>query len=134
MGQEIKEKDILKYFSKYGKVEHVDLKRNMNDRSKGFAFIVFKDVETLNKVLAKSGHIIQGRKIHFAKAAAHGTVKRRGGFKRGRGKFGHSGRGAKFSDRGGFRGGFRGRGNFRGRGGFHSGFGGPQIVLNYNYA
>ena len=97
----------------------------------GYAFVVFKDVKTLNKVLAKSGHIIKGHKAFFAKAEAHGYAKtpaQRGGFRggsRGRGSF-----------RGGFRGhgDFRGRFRGRGRGGFHSGFGGPQVVHNYNYS
>ena len=48
MGQKVNENDIKEYFEKYGEVSHIDLKRNsLNGRSRGFAFVVFKDVQTL---------------------------------------------------------------------------------------
>ena len=156
LGQEVNEKDIKKYFMKYGKVVDVDLKRNVNGSSRreyitsillfnlfssnlvkipfkmftGYAFVVFKDVATLNKVLAKSSHIIKGHKAFYAKAEAHGYAKanasaQRGGFRGG------------LRGRGGFRGAFRGRGGFRGgfgrRGRFGGPVGAPQVVHNYNY-
>ena len=100
------ENDIKEYFGAYGDVILVDLKRNLKGRSRGFAFVVFKEVETLNKVLAKQGHMIKGRKAYCDKAIRGGG--NRGGFRGGRGEsFGRgSGRGLK-TGRGGFRGGNR---------------------------
>ena len=125
LAQEANEKDITEYFESFGEVILVDLKRNWKGRSRRFAFVVFKDVETLNKVLAKQGHMIKGQKVFVAKAKPPGSAESgglRGGF-RGRGKLRGSFRGrGGYSDRGGFRGGFRGRG----RAGHH-----VQLVQNF---
>ena len=96
----------------------------------GYAFVTFKNVEALKKVLAKQGHMIKGQKAYVAKAKPASAD--RGGFRggiRGRGKLrgsfrgrgGYSDRGG-YNDRGGFRGGFRGRG----RAGHH-----VQLVQNF---
>jgi len=62
LAQEATEKDITDYFSKFGEVVSVNLKMDqMTGRSRGFAFVVFKDVETLNKVLQEE-HAIKGKK------------------------------------------------------------------------
>ena len=71
LAQEANEKDITEYFSKFGEVVSVNLKMDqMTGRSRGFAFVVFKDVETLNKVLAEEGHAIKGKKVAVKKAAS----------------------------------------------------------------
>merc|ERR1719189_3194662 len=41
----------------------------MTGRSRGFAFVVFKDVETLNAVLSQD-HAIKGKKVAVKKAAS----------------------------------------------------------------
>ena len=86
----------------------------------GYAFVTFKNVEALKKVLAKQGHMIKGQKAFVPKAkppAKRGDF--RGGFL-GRGKLRGSFRGrGGYSDRGGYndrrgaRGGFRGQGRAR---------------------
>ena len=144
LAQEVNEEDLKEYFEKYGEVSQIDLKRNSpNGRSRGFAFVVLKDVETLNKALAQS-HKIKGKDAIIERAFAKNVEPaQHGGF---RGAFGVRGRNS--ANRGGFRGG-RNRGGFRGgrgkrfghgsgralstadRGGFR---GGHQFVLNYNYA
>ena len=70
LAQEATEKDITEYFSKFGEVVSVNLKMDqMTGRSRGFAFVVFKDVETLNKVLQEE-HAIKGKKVAVKKAAS----------------------------------------------------------------
>ena len=70
LAQEATEKDITDYFSKFGEVVSVNLKMDqMTGRSRGFAFVVFKDVETLNKVLQEE-HAIKGKKVAVKKAAS----------------------------------------------------------------
>jgi len=70
LAQEATEKDITDYFGKFGEVASVNLKMDqMTGRSRGFAFVVFKDVETLNAVLSQD-HAIKGKKVAVKKAAS----------------------------------------------------------------
>merc|ERR1719288_141502 len=63
LAQEATEKDITDYFCKYGEVTSVNLKMDqMTGRSRGFAFVVFKDVDTLTAVLSQD-HAIKGKKV-----------------------------------------------------------------------
>ena len=139
MAQEANENDIKEYFESYGEVDYVDLKTNWKGRSRRFAFVVFKNVETLNKVLGHEGHMIRGRRVICEKAVRNSA--NRGGF---RSDFGERGRIS--ANRGGLRDGFgpRGRGGFRGglrgrggrvadRGGF-SGGRRENVVHFHNYA
>ena len=51
-------------------VVSVNLKMDqMTGRSRGFAFVVFQDVDTLSKVLAEE-HAIKGKKVAVKKAAS----------------------------------------------------------------
>lgn len=60
----IQEKDLYNYFSDFGTVKKVNLlRRKDNGLSKGFAFIFFKDLKGLNRVLKKEDHYILGRKV-----------------------------------------------------------------------
>ena len=118
LAQETNEKDITEYFAKFGKIENLDFKFTHNGKCRGFAFVVLKDIETLNKVLAQ-GHEIMGQEAIVERAFAKNrgqSSAHRGGF-----RDGFRGRGRIAASRGGFRSGFRGqnrgRGGFRGRGG-----------------
>merc|ERR1719515_333869 len=69
LAQEATEKDITEYFGKFGEVASVNLKMDqMTGRSRGFAFVVFQEVDTLNTVLSQD-HAIKGKKVAVKKAA-----------------------------------------------------------------
>jgi len=73
---ETTEKDLREYFSKFGNIESLTLKMDpATGRSRGFAFIVFSDVATLDKVIAAGEHVINGKKVDPKKAKArHGKI------------------------------------------------------------
>ena len=61
------EKDITEYFGKFGEVASVNLKMDqMTGRSRGFAFVVFVEVDTLTTVLSQD-HAIKGKKVAVKK-------------------------------------------------------------------
>jgi len=63
------ENDLAEYFSKYGEVESVDLKKdNVTQRSRGFGFVTFKDSQALEMAVAEKFHTIKGKKIEPRKA------------------------------------------------------------------
>ncbi len=68
--QEASEADLKDYFSTFGAVTSVNLKMDqMTGRSRGFAFVVFESVDSLETVLAKE-HAIKGKKVAVKKAAS----------------------------------------------------------------
>lgn len=70
LAQEATEKDLREYFSKFGDITSVTLKMDpMTGRSRGFAFIVYKDVDSLGKVLSQD-HVVKGKKVAVKKAAS----------------------------------------------------------------
>lgn len=73
---ETTEKDLRDYFTKYGGIESLTLKMDpATGRSRGFAFIVFSEVATLDKVIAAGEHVINGKKVDPKKAKArHGKI------------------------------------------------------------
>jgi len=63
------ENDLAEYFSKYGEVDSVDLKKdNVTQRSRGFGFVTFKDNQALEMACAEKFHTIKGKKIEPRKA------------------------------------------------------------------
>jgi len=61
--QEATEDDLKEYFGGFGNVVSVNLKMDqMTGRSRGFAFVVFDTVDTLESVLNKE-HAIKGKKV-----------------------------------------------------------------------
>lgn len=73
---ETSDKELREHFGAYGEIESINVKTDPNTgRSRGFAFIVFKAAETIDKVLAASDHIINNKKIDPKKAKArHGKI------------------------------------------------------------
>ena len=61
--REANEKDITEYFSKFGEVVSVNLKRDLKSgRSRGFAFIVFQTDVIINPILGNH-HMICGKRV-----------------------------------------------------------------------
>ena len=60
----ISEKDLQKYFQKFGPVRKVNLlRRSDNNMSKGYAFVFFENFDSVERVLECEDHFIKGRKI-----------------------------------------------------------------------
>lgn len=71
LSQDTSEKDLEEYFSKYGTVESVELKKdNVTQKSRGFGFVLFQDKEALEAACAEAFHTIKGKKIEPRKAKA----------------------------------------------------------------
>lgn len=68
---ETSEKDLRDHFSQYGEIENINVKSDPNTgRSRGFAFIVYKTADALDKVSAIKEHIINNKKVDPKKAKA----------------------------------------------------------------
>jgi len=70
---------VCAHFAKFGQVEHVDIKRQADGTSRGFAFIKFADVEAVEKVIdAHAKHMIDNKwvevKRHDGMAACAGMA------------------------------------------------------------
>jgi len=69
--QEAKDLDIKEYFGQYGDIDNINLKTDPHTgRSRGFAFIVFKDTVGLNAASIQEAHVIKGKKVTCKKAEA----------------------------------------------------------------
>merc|ERR1711994_645193 len=69
--QEAKDTDIKEYFGTFGEIDSINLKTDPNTgRSRGFAFIVFKEPTSLNGACANESHVIKGKKVTCKKAEA----------------------------------------------------------------
>ena len=63
LAQEVGEPDLKEYFGKFGVVTAATLKMDpITGRSRGFAFVVFQDVEPLEQVL-NAEHTIKNKKV-----------------------------------------------------------------------
>jgi len=69
--QEAKDTDIKEYFGTYGEIENINLKMDpMTGRSRGFAFIVFKELAGIEAALKQTAHVVKGKKVTCKKAEA----------------------------------------------------------------
>merc|ERR1712142_1165454 len=69
--QEAKDTDIKEYFCQYGEIDNINLKTDPHTgRSRGFAFIVFKEADGLAAASAQEAHVIKGKKVTCKKAEA----------------------------------------------------------------
>uniref|UniRef100_A0A0K8S951 RRM domain-containing protein n=2 Tax=Lygus hesperus TaxID=30085 RepID=A0A0K8S951_LYGHE len=73
---ETTDKELREHFSTFGTIESINVKTDPNTgRSRGFAFIVFKTADSIDKVLAAGDHVINNKKIDPKKAKArHGKI------------------------------------------------------------
>lgn len=73
---ETTDKELREHFSSYGEIESINVKTDPNTgRSRGFAFIVFSQSDSIDKVMAAGDHIINNKKVDPKKAKArHGKI------------------------------------------------------------
>ena len=58
--QEAKDSDIKEYFESYGEIDTINLKMDpMTGRSRGFAFVVFKNIEGIQAALQQNAHVVK---------------------------------------------------------------------------
>lgn len=69
LGWQTSETELRTYFEKFGTLERVTLKKdNYTGESRGFGFVVFADLASVEAVLAEENHTINGKKIGPRKA------------------------------------------------------------------
>lgn len=68
--------ELRDHFAQFGEVESVSVKTDPSTgRSRGFAFVVFKEVESLSSALEMPEHVINNKKVDPKKAKArHGKI------------------------------------------------------------
>lgn len=68
--------ELREHFGQYGEIESINVKTDPNTgRSRGFAFIVFNNAESIDKVVAAGEHVINNKKVDPKKAKArHGKI------------------------------------------------------------
>lgn len=73
---ETTDKELREHFQTYGEIESINVKTDPSTgRSRGFAFIVFQQAESIDKVLSAGDHIINNKKVDPKKAKArHGKI------------------------------------------------------------
>jgi squid-like protein len=65
------DKELREHFGKYGEIESITVKMDpQTGRSRGFAFLVFKTAENLDKVMNAGEHVINGKRVDPKKAKA----------------------------------------------------------------
>lgn len=71
LAQDCKESDLREHFAVYGEIETINVKTDPNTgRSRGFAFVVFKEMEGVDKAVAVSEHSVKSKKVAVKKAEA----------------------------------------------------------------
>ncbi|XP_055626144.1 RNA-binding protein squid-like isoform X2 [Toxorhynchites rutilus septentrionalis] len=71
LGPGTTEKELKEHFEQYGEIENINVKTDPNTgRSRGFAFIVYKSTESIEKVFAAGDHVINDKKVDPKKAKA----------------------------------------------------------------
>uniref|UniRef100_V5G5W9 RNA-binding protein squid n=1 Tax=Anoplophora glabripennis TaxID=217634 RepID=V5G5W9_ANOGL len=73
---ETTDKELREHFGQYGEIESINVKTDPNTgRSRGFAFIVFNNADSIDKVVAAGEHVINNKKVDPKKAKArHGKI------------------------------------------------------------
>ncbi|PSN41108.1 hypothetical protein C0J52_19049 [Blattella germanica] len=73
---ETTDKELRDHFHTYGEIESINVKTDPNTgRSRGFAFIVFSQADSIDKVLSAGDHVINNKKVDPKKAKArHGKI------------------------------------------------------------
>lgn len=78
LSRQTTDKELREYFSKFGEIESVTVKVDpFTGQSRGFAFIVFSDPQTIDKLLSAGDHYINKRQVdpkRVSKKAQHGKI------------------------------------------------------------
>jgi len=78
LSRQTTDKELREYFSKYGEIESVTVKMDpFTGLSRRFAFIVFNNPQTIDKLLQSGDHYIQNRKVdpkRVSKKPQHGKI------------------------------------------------------------
>lgn len=68
---ETTEKELRDHFGQYGDIDSINIKTDpTTGRSRGFAFIVYKEAEAIDKVVQNPEHVISNKKVDPKKAKA----------------------------------------------------------------
>jgi len=69
--QDAKQEDISAHFQTFGEIDNINIKTDpATGRSRGFAFVVFKTVQSLQEAVAEQEHSVKGKKVAVKKAKA----------------------------------------------------------------
>ncbi|XP_052865969.1 RNA-binding protein squid-like isoform X5 [Anopheles cruzii] len=65
------DEELKEHFSAFGEIETINVKTDPNTgRSRGFAFIVYKNADSIEKVVSAGDHVINNKKVDPKKAKA----------------------------------------------------------------
>jgi len=69
--QDAKQEDISAHFQTFGEIDNINIKTDpATGRSRGFAFVVFKTVQSLQDAVNEQEHSVKGKKVAVKKAKA----------------------------------------------------------------
>ncbi|XP_075250255.1 RNA-binding protein Musashi homolog 1-like [Convolutriloba macropyga] len=57
------DEDLLRYFARFGAVDEAAMKKGRDGTPRGFAFIIYMDNASVEKVMQSGPHVLNGRKI-----------------------------------------------------------------------
>eukprot|EP00088_Acartia_fossae_P013128 TRINITY_DN1681_c0_g2_i1.p1 TRINITY_DN1681_c0_g2~~TRINITY_DN1681_c0_g2_i1.p1 ORF type:complete len:244 (-),score=112.92 TRINITY_DN1681_c0_g2_i1:200-931(-) len=67
--QEANDADLKEYFASFGEIETLSLKTDpISGRSRGFAFIIYKEPSAVQQATENENHVIKGKKVTCKKA------------------------------------------------------------------
>jgi len=70
------EDQLTEYFSQFGRIGEVSVMREKTTgRSRGFAFLTYENLESLEKSLVSPKHVLDGRTVEVKRAIPRGEVK-----------------------------------------------------------
>jgi len=74
--QDATQDDIYAHFSTFGEIDNINLKTDPNSgRSRGFAFVLYKTVQSLNSAIEAKEHTVKTKEVAVKKALAkHGKI------------------------------------------------------------
>jgi len=74
--QDATQDDIWAHFSTFGEIDNINLKTDPNSgRSRGFAFVLYKTVQSLNTAIDAKEHTVKSKEVAVKKALAkHGKI------------------------------------------------------------
>jgi RNA recognition motif-containing protein len=71
----INENDLKEYFSQFGNILNVDIKRDKTSlKSRGFAFVIFDDYDPVDKIILLKNHSIKSVKLNVEKAQSDSAL------------------------------------------------------------